>query len=346
VTLRGPVAALLLAATASCVSEYHPEYHPETSTSFAHRVSYPTTVFAAAPPPALEVVCPPGTKTEGNTCVRTEVVTKVVTDVSCPAGFAWNSGHRACAARVDTTCSVGMRFQTGTGCVQVPHAPVHKTPGMVWIAAAAFWMGRTDGDKEVDDDPHRVTLKAFEMDEIDVTVAQYDHCVRAGGCTPVPTEPPACRMDPTENGDHPARCVTWVQASAFCAWSGKRLPTEAEWEYAARGVDARKYPWGDEEPSLPRGLVCAQPFSVWAHPGDPAYESACPAGAFPAGASPPGVLDMSGNVWQWLATTYAPGGDDKRVLRGGDYHAVTPLTARTGAAPLAWSESYGFRCAR
>jgi formylglycine-generating enzyme required for sulfatase activity len=217
---------------------------------------------------------------------------------------------------------------------------------MVAIQAGAFWMGKLDGDREDDDAPHRVTVNAFEMDQVDVTVTQYSQCVRANACT-TGSSSPACRMNPAENGDHPARCVSWIEASAYCAWAGKRLPTEEEWEYAARGVDARKYPWGNEEPSVPRDLVCAQPFSVWRHPADPDYQSTCPAGAFAAGASPFGVLDMSGSVWQWVASPYCAGcASDRRALRGGDYHAVRALNARRGDAPSASSESYGFRCAR
>ena len=136
--------------------------------------------------------------------------------------------------------------------------------------------------------------------------------------------------------DHPVTFVDWHEASAFCAWAGGRLPTEAEWEKAARGTDARRFPWGDEEDAsraavgsgLKRGTTS-------------------PVGAHPRGASPYGLQDMAGNVWEWTSTET---GDGERVLRGGSY--ASPGLAWARCAMRSWSRPerrqahIGFRVAR
>ena len=166
---------------------------------------------------------------------------------------------------------------------------------------------------------HLVDVPAFELALTPVTNAQYERFVSAAGAAA-----PAHWLDgrpPPGLGQHPVTWVDWFDARAFCAWAGGRLPTEAEWEKAARGIDARCYPWGDEADPEGRAVV-----GQGIKHGSPAA-----VGARPAGASPYGLLEMSGNVWEWVSSAYRPypydpadGREDpaegpERVLRGGSF---------------------------
>ncbi|MBI3929823.1 MAG: SUMF1/EgtB/PvdO family nonheme iron enzyme [Armatimonadetes bacterium] len=171
-------------------------------------------------------------------------------------------------------------------------------PGMVLVSAGEFWLGSNDPDAEDDVSPlKQVTLPAFYVDRTEVTNAQYrqvfpDHRFPAG------------------QEQHPVTGVTRDEAEKYLKAVGKRLPTCAEWEKAARGTDGRRYPWGDE---LDPGR---------AHLGRPRQHETCsfnqvkPVGSFPAGASPYGCLDMAGNAWEWVADD-APGG--LQIIRGGAF---------------------------
>ena len=119
---------------------------------------------------------------------------------------------------------------------------------MLYVPAGEFMMGLTAADTEAFADekpPHPVYLDAFWIDRTEVTKAQYQRCVEAGVCAA-----PSCSG--TGKGDHPVVCVRWQDASKYCAWAGRRLPTEAEWEKAARGTDGGKYPWGNDAPDCSR----------------------------------------------------------------------------------------------
>jgi formylglycine-generating enzyme required for sulfatase activity len=208
-------------------------------------------------------------------------------------------------------------------------------------------MGSDDGDP-AEQPVHEVSLAGYCMDVTEVTVAAYTECATRGACQPAPDvdwngNTRWCNGDRSDRQLHPVNCVDWSQADTYCRSVGKRLPTEEEWEHAARGDDGRKYPWGDAAPS---NQLC------WT--GNGGAQSTCKVGSFPRGRSPYGLLDMAGNVLEWTSSGYSidytgPRDDADKVDRGGfwghDPQAVRaahrghdPVANRTGAV--------GFRCAR
>ena len=247
--------------------------------------------------------------------------------------------------------------------------------GMANIPGGTFAMGSDAVDANENEKPvHTMTVASFRLDRTEVTVKAYGDCVLAGKCS----EPERftdergnyrvfCNWNhPEGRATHPINCVDYEQAKAFCTWAGKRLPTEAEWEYAARaGSEGRKYPWGNDEPGAtrlnacgeecPRNLIAQRfPGGKSLYPSSDGWPETAPVGSFPAGASKHGVLDLAGNVWEWTATEYAvydgSGGEPKRVLRGGSWGGGDARTERTTnrfrLAPSSRAQFLGFRCAR
>ncbi|MEM2125101.1 MAG: SUMF1/EgtB/PvdO family nonheme iron enzyme [Candidatus Methanosuratincola sp.] len=191
-------------------------------------------------------------------------------------------------------------------------------PGMVFIPGGTFRMGRDDGD-EYERPAHEVTVGPFFMDRMEVTNFQYHQFIRATGHRPPPHWQSG--LYPLGQDNLPVTHVSWNDANAYCQWAGKRLPTEAEWEFAARGTDGRLYPWGNQwGPDV-------------ANAGDAARGGTAPVGSYPKGESPFKVLDLVGNVWEWTASELRayPGGwiseetlpeserRKLRVIRGGCY---------------------------
>ena len=237
--------------------------------------------------------------------------------------------------------------------------PVFNTAEEILIPAGSFQMGCDSSNPAEscngDEQPlHTVMLDAYSIDKYEVTNARYKACVDAGGCEP-PQEASsytrAVYFGNPEFADYPMIKVNWHQASAFCAWEGKRLPTEAEWEKAARGTDGRIYPWGDQAPTQELANF------------DGNVGDTTPVGSYPAGASPYGVMDMAGNVWEWVNDWYdgsyysqspsenpqGPASGEYRVLRGGswgDYGISVRSAIRYYNGPGIWYYSVGFRCVR
>jgi formylglycine-generating enzyme required for sulfatase activity len=196
---------------------------------------------------------------------------------------------------------------------------------MVLIPAGEFFMGSEDGFP--DEAPvHTVSLDAYYIDLTEVTNRQYQDCVEARACNP-PHRVDCCTEKPghyifwpsyfgnPEFNNYPVIFITWYAARDYCTWRGGRLPTEAEWEKAARGTDGRPYPWGDEEPApeLLNFYWLPGTFDVRPH------YTTMPVGSYPSGASPYGVLDMVGNVYEWVNDYY-----DAR------YYADSPRSNPTG----------------
>ncbi len=181
----------------------------------------------------------------------------------------------------------------------------------LFVPAGLVKMGGMDILMENDELPaHDVTLDAFWIDQVEVTNGMYGLCVDAGACRP-PVKVNSDNRDSyfgnPEFRDYPVVYVTWYDANAYCGWAGRRLPTEAEWERAARSDDMRNYPWGNEPPkaenSNSNNIV-----------GDTTR-----VGSYAVGASPFGALDMGGNVWEWVADFYQP-----------KYYAESPFANPTG----------------
>jgi formylglycine-generating enzyme required for sulfatase activity/uncharacterized caspase-like protein len=221
---------------------------------------------------------------------------------------------------------------------------------LLYVPAGEFTMGSENG--ESDEQPEdQVYLDAYWIDQIEVTNAMYEECVTDGGCTS-PSSTSSWTRDNyygnSEFKDYPVIYVDWDQANAYCSWADRRLPTEAEWEKAARGENAFIYPWGNDAPN--NNLL-----NYNSALGDTTEVS-----NYPNGASPYGALDMAGNVWEWVSSLYQPypydaedgrenlNSTDARVLRGGtwrDVDSVVRSADRFRGGPTSSFNYVGFRCA-
>ena len=238
----------------------------------------------------------------------------------------------------------------------IPQAPTATLPpshaveaAMIVIPAGEFTMG---SEKGVERPPHTVFVDTFEMDQFEVTNQDFEKFVAQTGYVTDAEKPSetSWRAYAAGKPNHPVVKVSWNDATAFCHWAAKRLPTEAEWEKAARGTDQRIYPWGN---NWDVSKVNAK---------ESGYRETTVVGSFPAGASPYGVLDMAGNVAEWTSDWFQPypgypGGDNEaqyfgekyRVIRGGGWFSdqnQVRTTERSASSTTLANDDVGFRCVR
>jgi formylglycine-generating enzyme required for sulfatase activity len=252
----------------------------------------------------------------------------------------------------------------------------HRKPAMDWVTLPAgdFTMGSDASapqplelEASADEGPiHAVSVPAFELTRHEVTVGQYRACVEVGVCDEPLVEG---RRDetwsrPERFADHPVNRVSWRQATTFCDWIGARLPTEAEWEYAARGAGQdQPFPWGREPATCDRA-VFNDYTNVSGRSRGCGARRPLPVCSMPAGDTAQGLCDMGGNVWEWVQDRYHPSYEGApndgsawgeasepghRVVRGGGFtsylHCLRVVNRRS-RAPEAQNKNTGFRCAR
>ncbi len=364
-------AGRMLESPATLIDEAPPVERPRTSAQPARPVAAPL-------PPKLETgtsadVAPAGRRGFPRwALVVLPIIAILCLALGASGGLALMTSLRTALVPATPTVSAATVAPTQPGETQLPpateaQAPTTDTPpaaptatapaaatvppNMLLLPAGAFQMGSAAG--AADEQPvHAVKLDAFFIDTFEVTNARYQACLNDGGCTALRqngSETRGAYFANPEFNEFPVVSPTWDQARAYCLWDGgKRLPTEAEWEYAATGGDGRRFPWGND---FDANLV---PSSA---PDTVAI------GSFPGNASPFGPLDMAGNVLEWVADVYdsnfyaespevnpqGPGAGADRVLRGGSFGttngAVYTTTRRFHLAPNTSEVDVGFRCA-
>jgi formylglycine-generating enzyme required for sulfatase activity len=264
--------------------------------------------------------------------------------------------------------------------------------GMVLVPAGKFLMGSDDAEFKAWTPAHEVTLDAFCIDLFEVTAGDYKACVDKGECKPpsaVPDYPKPESATPAEHEKtrtalaelctfgkaglerHPINCISWEPADAYCKLQKKRLPTEAEWEFAVRGPENHKFPWGNDPGDHTFMNACGTECTNWqtAHEvkespriyeEDDGFFGTSPVGSFPKGKTRSGAYDLTGNVWEWTADWFdnykaqaatnpkgAPKGT-KKTIRGGAFNSGSPMWVsaafRYSQFPAANAPGIGFRC--
>jgi formylglycine-generating enzyme required for sulfatase activity len=264
---------------------------------------------------------------------------------------------------------------------------------MKLVPGGTSTVGSDEGNFPLYKPAHRVTLDTYCLSANEVTVREYTSCVKAGDCkapAKLPDYPRGkvdadehrrnleafgelCNYGRSSRTDHPINCVDWHQADAYCKAQGHRLPSEAEWEFAARGNDGRQFPWGDDPGNQSYMNAGGLEWKAWktardleAPPGtmyqaEDGYAGTAPVGSFPRGQSQTGQLDMVGNVWEWTADWYAlyddapatnprgPSAGNRKAIRGGGFNGSFELwmnpAFRYHQLATASSHALGFRCA-
>lgn len=271
----------------------------------------------------------------------------------------WVFSHKkdGCCIALFFFLFIGIAFAQKPGTHETPtigkeyHPSGAKGGVMVYVPAGEFMMGCSPSDSqcEFDENPaHSVYLDEYYIDKYEVSQGEYNACVSAGQCRPNE------KYDGFTGDRQPVVGVSWNDAKIYCEWSGKRLPTEAEWEKAARGADGRIYPWGNEKASCSHAVMddggegCGR-------------KATLPVGSKLSNASPYGALDMAGNAWEWVSDWYdekyysnsparnpkGPSSEQYRILRGGSWFNVPSslrLSKRSYYTPGLRYSYYGFRC--
>jgi len=253
---------------------------------------------------------------------------------------------------------------------------------MIFIPAGEFIMGTDDieaqrilegnGRQYPEVPTHKVTVGGFWVDKFEVTTGQYLKCVETGACEAAAQNNKifagAEYYTSPDYANFPVINVTWYKAREYCEWAGRRLPSEAEWEKAARGTDGRKYTWGNEAVSSDVANLCDKNCTArYPNPKfNDGFPETAPVGSFPKGASPYGVMDMAGNVWEWTSSIPSPypyvatDGREaqqdveygskwpERVWRGGTWtngYSWLRASLRYRSVANYWNNNLGFRCA-
>jgi formylglycine-generating enzyme required for sulfatase activity len=258
-------------------------------------------------------------------------------------------------------CILAYLFFRGPGILKietVPEAPEAGDSGMINIPAGEFMMGCSPSDSECGEDEkpyHKVYLDGYYIDKYEVTAGEFKECVNAGKCSAKNYSTGGyCTYGIFDKKAHPMNCVNWHGAKEYCEWAGKRLPTEAEWEKAARGGTDTKYPWGD---GFRTGMAnCGEGYCK------DGYQTTSPVGSFKANGY--GLFDMIGNVWEWVSDWYdekyyqssagknpvGPSSGSYKVLRGGSWFdylsGLMRVSARVRFDPDYRNDDLGFRCAK
>jgi formylglycine-generating enzyme required for sulfatase activity len=319
---------------------------------------------------ALAFVAPLTDGTAGNSCGpgSADAATGVC---NCPGGYVSKGtpGHSRCEAVAKpnptvtatttakptttvTATTTAKPTTTVTATATVPPKPAGNRS--VAISGGSFLMGSSSSEDKDADPPHLVTVSSFQIDAYEVSVSEYDQCVSSGACSKPPANADSECNYGTTRTTHPMNCVSWQEALTYCTWQKKRLPSEAEWEFAARGSKGNEYPWGSTTPTCQHANWTAGT----AAPGCGSGTS--PVGTHLLGATAAGVHDLGGNVEEWMLDygakyTGIPGADPagpvsgtQRVVKGGSWDLSTDHMMhgahREFVSPTERLNWLGFRC--
>jgi formylglycine-generating enzyme required for sulfatase activity len=304
--------------------------------------------------------------------------------VCAAGGVFW--GLRDARRATPSVASTPASISQAAAAVPIDAAAPSCPKGMAYIDAGLFFAG-TDrtGTPKNQRPAHQVRLSAFCFHEHEVTLGDFETCRDAGHCREAPLEVSwpgiigrdrlifsnVCNARHPDRRSHPMNCVSWDTAQAYCAAHGFRLPTEAEWEYVARGPKVQRYTWGEEAPAAKWLNACGTECLKWSHKNDASYRllyhtsdewpNTAPVGSFPEGRSRFGPMDLEGNVREWTGDWYGayaaepvtdpkgPEQGDRRVVRGSNWTTGDPRELghreRSAEAPEARRHDLGFRCA-